>query len=245
MRHWPRATRAGLSTGPVLLSLVVLTLGPAAPVLRAQHDATATLTHAVDAYAKVTTARGSFEQSLTNPLTGTTAVARGDFIQQRPSHLAVHFTAPSADDRIVADGKWVWVYVPSATPGQVMRMPVSDEAAGNGPVGVDFLTQFLAKPMMDRYAVSDAGADTVAGARTHAIVLIPRGAAQFTRAKLWVDDTDGVVRQFEVADASGTIRRVRVLKVTFNVPVDRAAFTFTPPAGVKVVDQSSMLNGKS
>ena len=245
MMRRPRATRARLR-GPLgLLPFVLLALLLPMRRLGAQHDATATLNHAVDAYAKVTTARGSFEQTLTNPLTGTTAVARGDFIQQRPSHLAIHFTAPSADDRIVADGKWVWVYVPSATPGQVMRMPVSDESSGSGPVGVDFIAQFLAKPMIDRYDVSDAGTDTVGGVRTHAIILVPRGSAQFTRAKLWVDDAAGVVRQFEVTDASGTIRRVRVLKVTFNVPVDRAVFTFTPPAGVKVVDQASMLSGKS
>lgn len=237
--HRPRASRAALGTALALLPLVA----PLSP-LRAQHDATSTLNRAVETYARVTTARGSFEQSLTNPLTGTTVVARGDFIQQRPSHLAIHFTDP-AGDRIVADGKWVWVYVPSATPGQVMRMPVGDESSGNGPVGVDFIAQFLTKPMLDRYDVSDGAADTVGGARTHVVVLIPRGTAQFTRAKLWVDDADGVVRQFEVTDASGTVRRVRVLKVAFNVPVDRAAFTFTPPAGVKVVDQSSMLSGKS
>jgi len=243
----PRATRAGLNAAVGVAALAVslaVSLALAVTPLRAQHDATATLNHAVETYAHVTTARGSFEQSLTNPLTGTTAVARGDFIQQRPSHLAIHFTDPSGD-RIVADGKWVWVYVPSATPGQVLRMPVSDESSGSGPMGVDFITQFLAKPMMDRYEVTDAGADTVGAARTHAIQLTPRGAAQFSRAKLWVDDADGVVRQFEVADAGGTIRRVRILKVAFNVPVDHAAFTFTPPPGVKVVDQSAMLSGKS
>jgi outer membrane lipoprotein carrier protein len=231
----PWATRAVAGVALAMVSLAV--------PLRAQHDANATLNRAVDVYSRVSTARGSFEQSLTNPLTGTTVTARGEFVQQRPSHLAIRFTDPDGD-RIVADGKWVWVYVPSATPGQVMRMPVTDESSGNGPVGVDFIAQFLTKPMLDRYTVTDAGADTVAGARTHAIVLVPRGTAQFSKAELWVDDADGVVRQFEVTDQSGTVRRVRLIKVAFNVPVDHAAFTFTPPAGVKVVDQSSMLSGK-
>src|ERR1700726_2844442 len=79
------------------------------PPLRAQQEANAILSHAVSAYSRVTTARGTFEQTLTNPLTGTTAAARGEFVQERPSHLAVRFTDPSGD-RIVADGKWVWVY---------------------------------------------------------------------------------------------------------------------------------------
>lgn len=236
-RRTPWATRA---VAAVVIGVVVAS---APRPLRAQHDANATLNRAVDVYSKVSTARGTFEQSLTNPLTGTTVTARGEFLQQRPSHLAIRFTEPDGD-RIVADGKWVWVYVPSATPGQVMRMPVGDEASGNGPVGVDFIAQFLTKPTLDRYTVTDAGTDTVGSAHTHEIVLVPRGTAQFSKAQLWVDDADGVVRQFEVTDVSGTVRRVRLLKVTFNVPVDRAAFTFTPPAGVKVVDQASMLNGK-
>jgi outer membrane lipoprotein carrier protein len=237
-------TRTPWATRAVLV--VALASAPAALPLRtlqAQHDGNATLNRAVDVYSRVSTARGTFEQSLTNPLTGTTATARGEFLQQRPSHLAIRFTDPDGD-RIVADGKWVWVYVPSATPGQVMRMPVGDESSGSGPVGVDFIAQFLTKPMLDRYDVTDAGTDTVAGAHTHDIILTPRGTAQFSTAKLWVDDADGVVRQFEVTDAGGTVRRVRLTKVAFNVPVDRTAFTFTPPAGVKVVDQNSALSGK-
>jgi outer membrane lipoprotein carrier protein len=212
------------------------------PPLRAQQDANAILSHAVSAYSRVTTARGTFEQTLTNPLTGTTAAARGEFVQERPSHLAVRFTDPSGD-RIVADGKWVWVYAPSATPGQVVRMPVADQATG-GASSVDFIAEFLTGPA-GRFDVSAAVADTVAGRQTHAIVLVPREAEQFTRAKLWVDDADGVVRQFEVTDASGTLRHVRLTKVAFNVPVDRSAFAFTPPPGVKVVDQATLLNGTS
>jgi outer membrane lipoprotein carrier protein len=214
------------------------------PPLRAQQDANAVLSHAVSAYAHVTTARGTFEQTLTNPLTGTTAVARGEFVQERPSHLAVRFTDPSGD-RIVADGKWVWVYAPSATPGQVVRMPVADrQAPSGGASSVDFIAEFLTGPA-GRFDVSAAGTDTVAGRPTHAIVLVPREAEQFSRAKLWVDDADGVVRQFEATDASGTVRHVRLTKVAFNVPVDRAAFAFTPPPGVKVVDQAALLNGTS
>ena len=225
--------------------LIVATAAAVLPLrtLQAQHQGNATLNRAVDVYSRVSTARGTFEQSLTNPLTGTTVTARGEFLQQRPSHLAIRFTDPDGD-RIVADGKWIWVYVPSATPGQVMRMPVGAESSGGGPVGVDFIAQFLTRPMLDRYDVTDAGTDTVAGARTHEVILMPRGTAQFSKAELWVDDADGVVRQFEVTDAGGTVRRVRLIKVTFNVPVDRTAFIFTPPAGVKVVDQNSMLNGK-
>jgi outer membrane lipoprotein carrier protein len=215
----------------------------AAPLLvsssgAAQQDPAAVLDRAVATYANVTTAQGTFEQSITNPLTGTANAARGDFVQQRPSRLSVRFTEP-AGDRIVADGKWVWVYVPSSAPGQVIRMPVSDgrTSPAAGTVSIDFITQFLSGPT-NRYVVTGAGPDTVAGRNTHVIVLVPRHAEQIVKAKLWVDDTDGVVRQFEVTDQSGTLRHVRMVKETFNGPVDHAAFSFTPPPGVKVVNQT-------
>lgn len=203
----------------------------------AQQDPASVFDRAVAAYAHVTTAQGTFEQSVTNPLTGTANLAKGDFVQQRPSRLSVRFTEP-AGDRIVADGKWVWVYVPSSAPGQVIRMPVTDgqSSPAAGAVSIDFISQFLSGPTT-RYVVTGAGPDTVAGRKTYAIVLVPRQREQIARAKLWVDDADGAVRQFEVTDQSGTVRHVRVISESFNGPVNRSSFVFTPPPGVKVVNQ--------
>jgi outer membrane lipoprotein carrier protein len=216
------------------------TLLPGVSSSPSQPDPNSVLDRAVAAYAHVTTAQGSFEQSLSNPLTGTSEKARGDFVELRPSHLAVHFTEP-AGDQIVADGKWLWVYVPSSTPGQVIRMPVDNGRATSmsaGTVSVDYIAQFLSGPTT-RYVVSGAGPDTVAGRTTYAVVLVPRQSGQITKAKLWVDDADGAVRQFEITDAAGTVRHVRILKETFNAPVDRTLFAFTPPHGVKVVNQTA------
>ena len=54
----------------------------------------ATIDRAVKAYSKVKTARASFEQTLTNPLTGNTQVARGELQQRRPGRRAITFTDP-------------------------------------------------------------------------------------------------------------------------------------------------------
>jgi outer membrane lipoprotein-sorting protein len=59
--------------------------------------------------------------------------------------------------------------------------------------------------------------------------------AAFDRARVWVDDDDGFIRQFEVAEPNGLTRRIRITSLDVNVPVDRGAFTFTPPPGVRVV----------
>ncbi len=214
----------------------------ASPAL-AQRAGSSALDRAVATYAHVATMRGTFEQTLTNPLTGTSAVARGEFVQERPSHLDVRFTDPSGD-RIVADGRWVWVYVPSATPGQVMRVPVNEarSGGGGGTVSVDFISQLLTDPTA-RFTVTGEHPDTVGNRQTTAVTLQPRDPGdQITRATLWID-AEGVVRQFEVTDASGTARRIRLLTEAFNGRVDRSAFAFRPPPGVKVVDQSGLIDG--
>jgi outer membrane lipoprotein carrier protein len=194
-----------------------------------------TIDRAVAAYAKMKTARATFEQTLTNPLTGSTVVARGEYQQQAPNRLSVRFTDP-AGDRIVSDGKVLWAYLPSSNPGQAMKMPLGEEGAGS----VDLAGQFLTEPR-SKYTITAAGTATVSGRATHALNLVPKQPTQFTKATVWVDDKDGSVRQFEVTDANGLTRRVRILSLSVNVPVDRDAFTFTPPKGVKVFDQAAMM----
>jgi outer membrane lipoprotein carrier protein len=198
------------------------------------------LTHARAAYKDVNTVRASFEQTLTSGLTGDTSLARGDMLQLRPNRLSVKFTEP-AGDRIVADGTWLWVYAPSATPNQVVKMPLAG-GDDNESAAVDFVREFIESPRT-RFEVSPGAADTSLGHKAHILVLVPKKPGQYTKATVWIDDDDGVVRQFEVVDGTGSTRRIRFTKLAFNVPVDKSAFSYTPPNGVKVVDRQAMLNG--
>jgi outer membrane lipoprotein carrier protein len=211
-------------------SLVMLV--GAAPALRAQSPEQ-TLDRAVAAWGKVKTARATFEQTVTNSLTGSSANARGEFQQQRPNKLAIRFTEP-AGDRIVADGSSIWIYLPSSTPGQVVKRSATDETA----VPIDITGEFLTDPK-SRYNVSAAGSATVSGHAAHALTLVPKqeNAAPFSKATIWVDDDDALVRQFEVVEQTGVTRRVRITSLELNAAVDRGAFSFTPPRGVRVVER--------
>lgn len=190
------------------------------------------VSHAVQAWARVHTIRGNFEQTITNPLVGGTATSRGEFQQERPGRLSIRFTEPSGD-AIVADGKAVWVYLPSSAPGQVIRRPATDRSAAP----IDFTAQFLEAPRA-RYMISDVGRQPLDGRATHVLRFVPKpgGSSTFVRGQVWVDDADGLIRQFEVTEASGLTRRVHLTNVQLNGAVDAAAFKFTIPKGVKVVD---------
>ena len=218
-----------LRTAAFAIATATLTSSAVVPAtLHAQAPAAA-VDRAVDAWAKVTSVRATFEQSVTNPLTGGREQARGEYQQQGKNRISIRFTDPKGD-RIVADGKALWLYLPSTTPGQVIRT-----APGNG--SVDFTAQFLASPKT-RYTIASAGRGSVDGRAAQAVLLTPKTKdVPFTRAKVWIDDRDGLIRQFEVVERSGVTRTVKLVGMRVNVPVEAGAFRFEVPRGVRVVQQ--------
>ena len=204
---------------------------------RPQQDAaTAAVDRAVAAYSSVRTARASFEQTVENPLTGSKMSSHGEFEQARPDRFAFRFSDPKGDV-IVSDGKFVWVYLPSSTPGQVIRAPLSSEVEGS----IDLIGTFFSNPRA-RYTITDAGSATIGDRATRAVTLVPKAKdGGLVKAKVWIDVKDGTLRQFEAEESNGVVRTVRITTFTPNASVSPAAFSFKPPRGVKVVNQSDMM----
>jgi outer membrane lipoprotein carrier protein len=202
----------------------------AAPAVAIAQSPDSTLDRAVAAYATIKTARIAFMQTIDNALTGSTVTSRGELQQRRPSRFAVNFQEP-AGDRIVSDGQYVWVYLPSTNPGQVIRAKLGADVGAP-----DFAAQFLESPRKS-YTVTGGSAATIDGAATHSVVLTPRRAdSPFQKVTLWVNDSDALLRRVETVDQSGVVRRITVTKFGKNAPVDANAFVFHVPAGVKVYD---------
>jgi len=214
------------------LASVLATASAAAPAA-AQSKDNDLLDRAVSAWSHVKTARATFDQSIVNPLTGNTLTSSGEYQQQRPGKLSVRFNDP-ATDRIVADGKYVWLYLPSTTPGQVIRSRLGEGGTGT----VDLSAQFLTAPR-SRYDITALGTKTVAGRATHGYRLVPKAGreAPFKTAVVYIDDANATVRQFDVTEQSGLQRTVTLTSYRTNVPVDAKAFTFTPPAGTRIVNR--------
>jgi len=199
----------------------------------AAQDVDREIARAVAAWRNVRTLRATFQQTVTNPLTGSEVGSRGELQQQKPAKLAITFVDPMGD-RIISDGQFVWVYLQSATPGQVVKMRVTDIGAAS----TDLIGQFLNTPR-DKYDASDAGQDRVGDRPARALVLTakPGQSLPFIRAKVWVDARDALIRQFEAVDANGISRKVRILAMSPNAAVDQSAFRFDVPAGVRVIER--------
>ena len=197
-----------------------------------QSPAAKAIDAAVSAYANIKTAKASFEQTITNPLLGSALKSKGAFEQQRPNRFAFRFTDPKGDV-IVCDGRYVWVYLPTSSPGRVNRAVCGGAGAAGS---LDLIGEFFTNPR-DRYTIGDGGAATVGEKRAHVVQLTPRSKdADFVRAKVWIDPATGSLLQFEAVEPNGLTRLVRITSFTPNASVSSSAFSFSVPKGVKVVD---------
>jgi len=184
-------------------------------------------------YQTITSLSAEFVQIITNPMIGTPDTTRGRLYQMRPSRFAMRFTAPKGD-RIVADGRFLWLYTPSTTPGQVIRSRIPEY----GTTGPNLIGQFVEQPR-ERYTAQYVRADSLPDASPVDVIrLVPKGHEQpYSEAKIWVGREDGLVHRVEIVESSGQERTVMLRNIKVNRGVPGRELTFSPPSGVRVVDQ--------
>ena len=190
------------------------------------------LDHASATYQTVQTLAADFVQVIENPMVGPPDTTRGRLFQQRPSRFAMRFSVPPSD-RIVADGKYLWLYTPSTTPGQVIRSRIPDA----GTTGPNLIGQFVERPR-EHYTARYVRADSTAAGWNDVVALTPRDSTlPYSGATIWVGRGDGLVHRLEIDESGGQVRRVWLSRLQLNIQVSAAEFRFTPPHGVEVVNQ--------
>lgn len=180
------------------------------------------------AYQSARTLRAEFVQTLSNPRTGNSMRSVGEFLQRGTQQFAFRFSDPP-EDRIVADGEVLWLYLPSSAKGQVLKLPRQLGA------GLDLAASVLKDPR-ERYRVEPVSDTTIAGRAVRAVKLTPRTSdAQFRQAVLWIDTQDALIRRAEITEVSGLKRTLEFTRVRMGVELPADAFVFVPPEGVRVI----------
>jgi len=212
-----------------LVLLISLALAPGA--LHAQ-DAAAIIGRSSRVYRSLSSLKADFVQVIDNPMIDS-AESRGTLVQAGEDKLAMRFTDPPGE-AIVIDGQHVWVYTPSTTPGQVIRMGVP---SGGPAYGYNMLAWLLDRPA-ERYTASFLRADRVDGRTVDVIQLVPAVPdLPFDRAVLSLDRGDALPRRLEITEHGGATRTLTLSKVRTNQEVPKGTFAFQVPSGVRVVDQ--------
>lgn len=230
MSMMPKSTSAPIvTTVTAALSATVIAIG----ALPAQSPADASYDRVAKAWAGTHTLRADFEQKISNPLLARTVNSKGVFLQERPGKVSITFSQP-AGDRIIGDGKWLWVYLPSSAPGQVLKMP----ADADGAVVADLLSQLLDTPKRS-FTISGGESSPVDGRDARRVQLVPKtaGTVPFQKAVLWLDDKDPRPLRVQVIDTQGVDRTITLTSWTPGASIAADAFRFTVPKGVKVAER--------
>src|SRR5438093_12246653 len=119
-------------------------------------------------YQSISTLSADFVQIVENRLVGAPDTTRGKLYQMRPSRFAMRFAVPKGD-RIVADGRYLWLYTPSTTPGQVIRARIPDV----GTTGPNLIGQFVEHPH-ERYDARYVRVDSLGGRTADLLALTPK-----------------------------------------------------------------------
>jgi outer membrane lipoprotein carrier protein len=215
----------------VAAALSLLAVWPSGRVSSQNPDAGLVLDRAVGAFQKVSTMRANFVQAVRDPMIGTDERSRGELMHQRPDRFTMRWTDPRGD-LIVADGRTLWVYLPSTTPNQVVRSTI----AGRQGESPDVVGEFLDRPR-ERFTYSYERAEAVGGRPADVLRLVPRDeSAAYRRVLLWIDREDYLPRRVEITEASGSVRLITLERLRVNGSLPSWAFVFRPPPGVRVVD---------
>jgi outer membrane lipoprotein carrier protein len=203
----------------------------AAPRAVAQ-DANAIVRRAGLVFRNLTSLQADFVQAIEDPSLGDTLRTTGRLYQSGPNAFAMRFSDPP-EEAIVIDGTHVWLYFPSTTPGQVIRMKMETDPV----YGANLLARILDRPA-ERYQSTWLRSDTVGGRRVDVVSIVPRtDNLNFSKAVLWLDRDEALPRRIELEESAGVRRILTLSQVRPNAPVERAVFEFRVPRGVRVVDQ--------
>ena len=191
-------------------------------------DAEAVADRADRALAALTSLQADFVQRAVNPILEKTEIGHGTLYYRAPGKYRIDYRYP-AGDVVVDDGTWVWIYLPSSQPGQVIRQP----ADGSG--GANPLTYL--RDLRARYDAALAGSETISGEVSDHLTLSPRGDdAPFTDVDVWVGRDSGLLRQVRTRTADGVEKSYTFTALRRGAAVPDARFRFSPPPGVEVYD---------
>jgi outer membrane lipoprotein carrier protein len=183
-------------------------------------------------YDAVRDLRAGFVQRSTSVALGSAPAGaletRGEVVFAKPGRMRWSYESPEPS-LVVSDGATLWVYDPQAQ--EVQKLPLG--AGHLSAAGVQFLLG--EGRLLDEFRVNASGC----GDPIVALGLTPKREAQYERLEMRVDRKSGVVRETAVVDLFGNRTTIAFGELRENTGPAPDLFTFTPPAGVRVISLPS------
>ena len=159
--------------------------------------------------------------------------AKGTLYQEGRNRFAMRFSDPPKD-AIVVDGTRAWMYLPSSSPGQVLRFPQPSHPT----YGTNLLGTFLDNAV-DRYRITYLTSELIDGHVTDAVIMEPMANDMpFRRATVWFDRELGVPRRLDIEESRDHRRVLNLSQLRLNGEIPASIFVCGRlPKGTRIIDQ--------
>jgi outer membrane lipoprotein carrier protein len=178
-------------------------------------------------YLALSSFRANFKQSFDDAVK--IEESTGILYQEGKNHLAMRWNDPPKD-AIVLDGEYLWIYLPSTSPGQVIRYPQQNHPT----YGSNVIGTFLENPET-KYRITYVSSEKIDGNLTDAVMMEPIAKdPNFLRATLWLDRQLGMPRRIEIQEKRNHKRILDLSSLIMNPSIPPSIFKFDAK-GLKVI----------
>jgi len=175
-------------------------------------------------YSEIKSYSASFEQTVMDEKLNLLEASSGELSIQRPGKFYWHYATPS-EQLIVGDGKQVWIY--DVELEQITHRQ-SEAAVTQTPAMLLSGEGDLAETFILEDAGQRDGLDWVR--------MIPKSRdSGFT--DIHIGFSSGSLQLLEMQDSFGQTTQIRFKNVKENSDIPEQTFSFTPPAGVDVIEE--------
>ena len=159
--------------------------------------------------------------------------SKGTLYQEGKNRFAMRFSDPPKD-AIIVDGTRVWMYLPSSSPGQVLRFPQPNHPT----YGTNLLGTFLDNAA-DRYRITYVKSEVIDGHVTDAVLMEPiANDMPFRRATIWIDRELGLPRRLDIEESRDHRRVLSLSQLQQNRTIPADIFVCGKlPKGTRIIDQ--------
>ncbi len=180
--------------------------------------------HAVDAhYNHLSTLKASYTERYTG--LGMNRSEAGTLLLRKPGRMRWIYSAP-VGKVFVLDGKYGWSYTPGDA--EVQRIPAKQIDDLRSPLRF-LLGHTELKRELDGISVTSQGAGFL-------IRGVPKGMAERIKQLSLLVNATGLIQSLRLEEIDGSATEFSFTDMQENLPIPASEFSFTPPAGVTIVN---------
>ena len=181
-------------------------------------------------FKQVQSMRADFTQSVVSEGKRAVEKSQGVLQMQRPGKFRWEYQTPY-EQQIIANGKKLWIY--DVEMEQVIVKDL-DLALGDTPA----VLLSGGANIADKFEVKEITEEMQGGSSLYWLQLLPK-QQEASFEKLLLAFAGDNLQIMELKDAFGQVTRLTFSRLEQNPVIDSSVFTFVPPAGVDVINESA------